>query len=118
MIKKTVYVADDGKEFATKKECEEYERSMSYKFVMCDDDLKPVSDFADASFVSIRDDAELKVLQSHCEYYGYSIDGIDNPGIYWWDSENYRHTHIENVIAYFQDALNVMKKMGEKDESI
>lgn len=114
MRKQTLYIADDGEEFETAKECREYEEAKNYNPIMLDDDLRTVRDFGDASFVLVRDQADLDLLGRYVELYGYGMDGINAPGVWWYAPDERTHVLIDEMIAYFQKAKRVL---GETEET-
>lgn len=109
MRKKALYIADDGEEFETAKECREYEEAKNYNPVMLDDDLRQVLDFGAASFVLIRDQADLDLLGRYVELYGYDTDGINAPGAWWYNPGENTHALVDEMIAYFQKAKQVLE---------
>lgn len=118
MRKQTLYIADDGEEFETAKECREYEEAKNYNPVMLDDDLRTARDFGDASFVLVRDPADLDLLGRYVELYGYGMDGINAPGAWWYDPGKSTHVLINEMIAYFQKAKRVMEELKPTHENV
>lgn len=110
------YVADDGTEFTTEKECVEYEKKfedfVTKCFIPYDSELNTTS-ISDAVFIHVLSNSEgvCKYLEDH----NYVSEGLDKPGVYiWWTNpvtETEEHWYlIDSIIDYLQtkksDILN------------
>lgn len=126
MIKKVVYVADDGEEFENKEECKEYEESLrQLGCIMLDLELEKTDSFGKAYVIDVRDHDDLKRIKGKTEYYGYDVAGIDSPGkIYvyhdlcdkWFNKhcvEYISTVELKNLINEIENRVAEVKTDGE-----
>lgn len=124
MIEKTVYVADDGKEFETEAECVEYEQHSIIESVLKGITLydsyeeKTIANFVNLkdfhekynnsrfSFLIIKDCVnEDNLLEfENIFYYHFGMHIPQHTGIYCWDNDT------EEWITFEEDAAQFMNK--------
>lgn len=124
MIEKTVYVADDGKEFETEAECVEYEQHSVIESVLKGITLydsyeeKTIANFVNLkdfhekynnsrfSFLIIKDCVnEDNLLEfENIFYYHFGMHIPQHTGIYCWDNDT------EEWITFEEDAAQFMNK--------
>lgn len=110
------YVANDGTEFTTEKECVEYEKKLedvTKCFITYDSELNTTS-ISDAVFMNVLSNSE-----GVCKYLGdrnYVSEGLNKPGVYiWWTNpvtETEEHWYlIDGIIDYLQTKKsNILNK--------
>ena len=116
------YVADDGTEFETEKECREYEQEF-YKIhssmIMFDEnfdkiDVVTACCLSNAYYLCVKDNAE-KVDSYLEEQFGFG-EGIYKSGMYIADKEEARWNLIDNLIEQYKN--NIEKLATIKREII
>lgn len=116
------YVADDGTEFETEKECREYEQEF-YKvhssMIMFDEnfdkiDVATTCCLSNAYYLCVKDNAE-KVGSYLEEQFGFG-EGIYKSGMYIVDGEKTRWNFIDNLIEQYRN--NIKKLTAIKREII
>lgn len=79
---KTVYIADDGKEFDYEEDCENHEVWLKEQSLLCFDHKCVKCRLEDCTYVYIRTEKELKNLIEVLSYLGISRVGLgDNDGV-------------------------------------
>lgn len=124
---RAIYIADDGKQFNDKWECEEYERTAAYSKMNhlirgLDAEGKKMffsqEDFCEAVFtlyIASKEAVDIFVERSARE--GLSNDGIEEPGTYVWDDENLYGrgegwVDVSEVLEYLKNLeLNLRNKV-------
>ncbi|MDE7346530.1 MAG: hypothetical protein K2N48_07305 [Muribaculaceae bacterium] len=129
---KTIYIANDGKEFSDCCECEEYERELQYKdgegrIFGLDGEEKKIS-FSGRNFcddvlaVFLADEKAVEIFETRCEDEGINHDNIGKPGAYiWnegdWDWRTGEWTPIDLLIGHYYDKIEELKEIVEKLKS-
>jgi hypothetical protein len=95
-VTKSVYIADDGKEFDTEIDCERYEmRKIEENIDFYDDELKPTN--LDRSMYAVLDTKEkVKGMVILCEYMGYATKGLHMSGVYHFADGEW--LNISNIV--------------------
>lgn len=121
------YVADDGTEFETEKECREYEQEINTLlgyFTLYDGQYRKISTTTDEFANSYFSNVEYLSILSHAdavkEYFRtqYGIDtGINGDGIYWLNDDGV-WINLKTEIQRCQDKINRMESVIEKITNI
>jgi hypothetical protein len=85
-IEKEFYIAKDGKEFGDEGECIDYENELNIKSIEAYDEDFNRTDFEGAIYVVIHSDEELNFICEICEYNGWTYDGLNENGLYRYNS--------------------------------
>ena len=95
------YVARDGKEFEDEGECLDYENELNIKSIEAYDEDFNRTYFESATYVVVHSDEELNFIDEVCDYNGWTSEGLDENGLYRYNSY-YRVDKWERVkIPYF-----------------
>lgn len=94
---KVLYVADDGTEFETARDCTEYEeeqkvRKLTREFLMFDKQFKAVDCLEDAYYLYLTDTESKEAYEDYCNVFGYDCDNstdgeIEIHKIYKYDDD-------------------------------
>lgn len=105
------YVADDGTEFRTEKECLEYEndqKKVLEYFIWYDKDYEKTENFNFATYMNILNNVEDVVDYLRYEY--GCDDGIKGCGFYMWN-DNGEWEFIDDVINHYTQKLELLKNI-------
>lgn len=116
------YVADDGSEFETEKECKEYEQGLDKvhsSMIIFDEnfdkiDVANVCCLSNACYLYVKGNAEKVELYLE-EWFGFG-EGIYKSGMYIADKEEARWNFIDNLIEQYRN--NIEKLATIKREII
>lgn len=121
---KVVYFADDGTQFEDEYDCEEYERKCAYEraaIVGLDEKGQEIS-YSDEDFcidvftLNLTNEEDVNLFINRCRDEGYSFyaKGINGPGIYFRNINEYKDLPewelIDSIISVCQEKMNKMKK--------
>lgn len=106
----TVYIADDGKEFESRYDCQEYEGYTLKKYpevVRTAKKFYPFDEETSATIYNIKTIEDWQYLESH-DWDNSKVDGeFTTPGYYiavYWDGGDYRDTyHIYKAEKYINN---------------
>ena len=127
-----IYVADDGSEFETEQECNEYENRYNGLFAAFDTDIVAFDDnnerltykpdvnpddmFGEIKYIMFKTEEIIPVfLDARKNYFGYDTEGLADakPGVvYAYDFEHYMWHNIDDELA----EIMAIKKLFEEDE--
>ena len=115
---KKVYIADDGTEFTTEKECLEYEKKMEdipHSFIIYDKQLNVISveDYNDVNYIYILRDADT-VIEYLSDIFGWVIEGITGEGIYAYNDDEYCWEAVDGLIADYQSKAQFLINVKDK----
>lgn len=116
---KTIYIADDGKQFDDECECKEYEYSLAMEKAKdiirgLDEDGDPIK-FSDLHFcdrvytVYLATNDAVEFFIDRCYKEQISTDGLENPGVYIWDNDEW--ADIEWEIEQHERRIKRLNKM-------
>lgn len=116
------YVADDGTEFETERECREYEQGLDKihsSMIMFDEnfdkiDVANACHLSNACYLYVKGNAEKVGLYLE-EWFGFG-EGIYKSGMYIVDEEEARWNFIDNLIEQYRN--NIEKLITIKREII
>ena len=116
------YVADDGTEFETERECREYEQGLDKihsSMIMLDEnfdeiDVANACHLSNACYLYVKGNAEKVGLYLE-EWFGFG-EGIYKSGMYIVDEEEARWNFIDNLIEQYRN--NIEKLITIKREII
>lgn len=89
LVKKEIYIADDGKEFEDEEDCLDYEfDKVKGELTYYDAALDEIDEPDECVFVDLRTEKDVKLCKHVFDVYGVHDGGIDEPGLYmWWETE-------------------------------
>ena len=110
------YVADDGTEFDTEKECLDYEREqmkIKENFVLYDKDFNKIdiNDTDNYEYLYIISD-----VQGVAEYLRYWVgfcDGLDDTGLYWLNGDG-DWEFVNDLIDHHKKELDILETAVRK----
>ena len=111
-----IYRAKDGKEFDDEYDCEEYERSITpHTFKMWDENCNPityydVNGYGSATYVGVRNQEEVEDVSNEFRYFGYSCEGIDDIGLYYYTDGR--------IVPQWENALNIIELCSKRIDNI
>lgn len=96
-----IYIARDGKEFNDEGECLDYENELNINSIEAYDENFNKASFEGAIYVVVHSDEELNFICEVCDYNGWTCDGLNENGLYRYNS-HYMGDRWERVkIPYF-----------------
>lgn len=104
-VSRTVYIADDGREFVDRDDCEGYEMKLLEKSIACYNDKFEKTSFETCTYVVLVTDQDVENIELVCEYFGYCAEGFDGPGLYmYYDgySKNEHWINLDEVISHIR----------------
>ncbi len=124
---KIVYYADDGKEFNNRDDCEEYERQQNYEKAdgiiagFCNAERIPYSDddFTDKiTILYLADQTAVEIFKDRCYKEDTYFQGIDKPGIYFWNNGDWEGPQgewvlIDDIISVYEEKLKELENYRE-----
>ncbi len=120
------YIAFDNEEFDTKEECEEYEKIYSIKdnkdivclndtmdgcFEIIKEEIASEYIYADYVYIKTKDAMDLFKLVS--DYYGETIEGLNNAGCYKHNNDINEWENIDDIITKYQNLKDRIESVGE-----
>lgn len=107
-VKKTVYIADDGREFVCEDDCLDHEFDIMVKFLdgYCYDKDFNKTSAEDCAFAYLPNGELVEIFVKACDVYGVVADGVDKPGIYMYSDFANTWINLDDVTARFKEALN------------
>ena len=99
---KIIYRSYDGEEFDTEEECIEYEDN--YSPIRMWSKIGRTTKIEDCSVVVIETNESVQKFCDISRVEGLTYEGIDEPGLYFWNSEDLRYDKVSGL--YNLDALN------------
>lgn len=95
-VEKEFYIANDGTEFEDEYECITYDMELLCKsFETYNKDFDRI-DFESAKYIVIHSEEELDNIAKVCEYNGWTVDGLEETGLYRYDN-SWRYDRWEKV---------------------
>ena len=98
-IERDVYVAEDGREFFDKCDCEKYDFELLEKTLKFYDRIFEDSDFESCTYVNLKTAEDVTKIIQLCDYNGVSEEGLVNPGVYMYDTYRDRWVNITEAVA-------------------
>ncbi len=115
---KTIYVADDGKQFDNEYECENYEFQKSINtssLIALDLDKKIIklneTNIEDCYYVKISTEKDLKIFNKLSDYAGVSL--ANSVGEFYYDLNSYTWKNLNEEIEDLKERINRLKKVKE-----
>ena len=113
-VLRPVYIACDGQEFLSEEDCERHEIFIIEKTIKAyNSEYEPTND-DDCVFVDLVTEEDVKNFKTVGEYYGFSTDGVDKPGLYMY-AEYHRSSdgwiNLDDVCFHIRGGL---EKHGKK----
>ena len=116
---KTLFIADDGTEFETEKECIEYEKNLcdiKNSFLMYDEkfeliDTETTYTLDHARYLYVLDNAQDVALYLK-EEWGFG-DGISGTGIYIAREEEFGWDSVDGLIDYHKEEIDKLYKIKQ-----
>lgn len=103
----TVYIACDGKEFDDRDDCVNYEFQLKEKQLLFFDSKLFPSNLDNCTYIYIRTEAELEILQELCDFSDISCVGlIDGPGVYMYEDRRDKWLNISKTIDKIKEHTN------------
>ena len=84
MVLRPVYIACDGTEFLSEEDCERHEISIIEKTIKAYNSEYEPTNVDDCIFVNLVTEEDVKNFKTVGDYYGFSTDGVDKPGLYMY----------------------------------
>ena len=98
-VVKDIYIACDGKEFEDKDECFDYEMSLLERRLDFYTHDFEESDLDECTYVKTVTKADIDILIQLCDHYGISKNGIENEGIYMFESRRDGWVNITDAVS-------------------
>lgn len=107
-VKKTVYIADDGREFVCEDDCLDHEFDSLVKLLdgYCYDREFNKTSAEDCVFAYLPSDELVKIFVKACDVYGVVSDGVDKPGTYMYSDFASAWVNLDTITSRFKAALN------------
>lgn len=115
-----VYIADDGKEFDTKAECEEYEALKIFKasnIPMLSDDfiwieMNSFDDFELCEYIKVNSKEDLNILKEIYDWTGYEVP--NSIGEFYYDHDEYCWKKIDGKIFALKEEIKFYENIKER----
>lgn len=105
-VQRTVYIADDGREFYYEGDCRIYDYQLKEKTLKLYDLNFEKAVIESAVYVQLDTKEEVELFKEIYEYKGYGgADGVYEPGIYMYTPDDY-WVNITPVIDHFNSIPN------------
>lgn len=94
------YTADDGMNFNTEKDCNEYEKNTLFPLLKgkkFDNSFNPVDDFSKAYYFILSNDKDIEDLHTLNKIYNVWSDIINGAGFYYHDPNSEKYVNLSEV---------------------
>lgn len=131
---RTVYIADDGREFDHQDDCREYERQLTYtagaEMIRGIDGFGKEISYTDDNFCEdvfilfLSTEEAVEIYKKRCGVDYVSTDGIYDPGVYIWDNDDYAEaessgwTYLPDLLSTYEKKTTELKELKAKFDSM
>ena len=109
VVEYPVYIADDGTEFTTKKDCVEYEKGIN-AFTLYDRECKETKTFDMAFYVLIKSTDAIATVRDLAQSQGEYADGIDEEGFFVWNEWEEQYIKLDYLQYNIDENIELMEK--------